>query len=151
VEINDRQQRLGYLGAAAAVIAFTVVFTVGLPAKTGALHYGVGLVLAAFMAYTVYRRKAVAVALGSYAVSFGPWGNLQLVAAAYLAAGGLLLFKASKEAGQAKAAVRAEARAERLAAKQAKRAARRPGAAEATTTTGRKPPPPSKRYTPPKR
>lgn len=150
MEITDRQQQLGYLGAVAAVIAFTVVFTVGLPTKTGVMHYAIGIALAGFMAWTMWRRKAVPVAIGTYAVSFGPWGNLQLLAAVYLAAGGFVLFRASKAAGELKAAARAEVRAARLAAKQAKRAAKR-GQPEPTLTTGRTPPPKNKRYTPPKR
>lgn len=127
--LDDRQQRLAYLGAAVAAVGFVV-------AQWGHLVALVGVAMAALLAVGARRRSVALTGGAAFLVSFGPWGMLWFFGAAYIAFGGLLMFRASKQAAEA-------------AGPREPRKKKAPKASEAPVAE-KKPPPRSKRYTPPK-
>lgn len=146
VLIDERQQRLAYLAAIVAAVLFVAIQVPDLPDGTAIVYASVGLVLAALLFLAARTRRLVFTAFALMAVSFGPWESLSLLGAPYVAAGGLLMFRMSRQSAEENA----RKRRERNAAKAAGGGkAGQPGDAGGAGT--RKPPPPSKRYTPPKR
>lgn len=130
--LDDRQQRLAYVGAAVAAVGFVAAQW----ARPLAL---VGLAMAALLAVGARRRSVTITAGAAFAIALGPWDALVLLGAPYLAFGGVLMYRASKLAAEA-AGPRRPRPPRRKARQQPE-----PPAAE------KKPPPRSKRYTPPKR
>lgn len=97
VQLDDRQQRLAYVGAAVAAVALVAIrvgtFPDSLPLAL------LGLLMAAFLAFGARRRSVTLTGAAAFVVSFGPWGDvLWFMGAPYIAFGGLLMYRASKQA-----------------------------------------------------
>ncbi|HVF74887.1 MAG TPA: hypothetical protein VM938_07545 [Acidimicrobiales bacterium] len=136
VVLDDRQQRWAYLGAAVAAAAFVGGRATQFPETVAFVASAIGLVLAGFLWFAARRRSVVMTGLASFLISFGPWTPLTwMLGAVYIAAGGLLMYRASKQA----------------AATRAPREPRRPRKEVPEAPAAKRAPEPSKRYTPPKR
>ena len=133
ITLDDRQQRWAYIGAVVAAVGFVVAQASELPDALG--FVALGLAMAGYLAYAARRRSVGQTGAACFAVSFGPWGGLWFLGAAYIAFGGLLMFRASKAA----------------AATRPPREPRRRTPKATAEPPKPKRPPKSKRYTPPKR
>ena len=136
IQLDDRQQRIAYIGAVVAAVAFVAGRVPDMPSGPAFAWSGVGILLAGCLAFAAYRRSVVLTGGACFLISFGPWTAVTwIVGAVYIAVGGLLMFRASKRA--AAAAPPREPRAPRRQA-------------EAEEPAAKRPPTPSKRYTPPR-
>ena len=139
IRLDDRQQRIAYIGAAVAAIGFVAGRVPYMPSTNSFIASGIGIAMAVLLFLAARRRSVVMTGAAAFLISFGPWTpTTWLLGAAYIGGGSLLMFRASKAA----AATRPprEPRPSRRKQREAIEAASKP-----------KPPPPSKRYTPPKR
>ncbi|HEX9970056.1 MAG TPA: hypothetical protein VGB03_07945 [Acidimicrobiales bacterium] len=139
--LDDRQQRLAYIGAVVAAVAFVAGRVPDMPSGPAFAWSGVGVAMAAFLAFAARRRSVVLTGGACFLISFGPWTALTwFLGAVYIAYGGLLMFRASKEAAAAAGPRPPRERRRKAAA-----------AASEATVPAKPKPTPSKRYTPPKR
>lgn len=134
VRLDDNQQRYAYIGAAVAAVGFVVAHASNFPDSIG--FAVLGLAMAAFLVVGARRRSVVLTGAAAFVISFGPWGGLWFLGAPYIALGGLLMFRASKQAAEA-AGPREPRRKKEKARPQAEVADKK------------RPPDKSKRYTPP--
>lgn len=132
VQLDDRQQRLAYIGAGVAAVGLVAARAADLPDSIPLV--ALGLAMAAFLAFAARRRSVVLTGAAAFVISFGPWGDvLWFLGAPYIAFGGLLMYRASKQAAEAAGPREARKKKEKTdAAPPAKKAPDR-----------------SKRYTPP--
>lgn len=132
VQLDDRQQRLAYIGAAVAAVGLVAPRAGKFPDSIPIML--LGLAMAAFLAFGAHRRSVVLTGAAAFVVSFGPWGEvLWFLGAPYIAFGGLLMYRASKQA----------------AATAPPREPRRKKEKDVTPPTKKSGPDRSKRYTPP--
>ncbi|MBW3603274.1 MAG: hypothetical protein KY434_11335 [Actinobacteria bacterium] len=139
IRLDDRQQRLAYIGAAVAAVGFVAGRVPSMPSTTAFVASGIGVAMAVLLFLAARRRSVVMTGAAAFLISFGPWTpTTWLLGAFYIAGGGVLMFRASKAA----AATRPPREP-----RPSKRRQRRVVEAEAKP----KRPERSKRYTPPKR
>ena len=139
IRLDDRQQRIAYIGAAVAAVGFVAGRVPYMPSTNAFIASGIGVAMAVLLFLAARRRSVVMTGAAAFLISFGPWTpTTWLLGAAFIGGGSLLMFRASKAA----AATRPprEPRPSRRKQREAIEAASKP-----------KVPPPSKRYTPPKR
>jgi hypothetical protein len=138
--LDDRQQRLAYIGAVVAAVAFVAGRVPDMPSGPAFAWSGVGVAMAAVLAFAARRRSVILTGGACFLISFGPWTAVTwMFGAVYIAYGGLLMFRASKQAAAA-----AGPRPPRERRRKRGRESAEPEAAPA-----KRPPPKSKRYTPP--
>lgn len=100
VQLDDRQQRLAYIGAVVAAVGLVAARAADLPESIPLV--ALGLAMAAFLAFAARRRSVVLTGAAAFVISFGPWGDvLWFLGAPYIAFGGLLMYRASKQAAEA--------------------------------------------------
>lgn len=141
--LDDRQQRLAYIGAGVAAVAFVAGRVPDMPSGPAFAWSGVGVAMAAFLAFAARRRSVVLTGGACFLISFGPWTALTwFLGAVYIAYGGLLMFRASKEAAAAAGPRPPRGRRGKAAAG---------SETDAPAPAPKRKPSQSKRYTPPKR
>lgn len=139
IRLDDRQQRIAYVGAAVAAIGFVAGRVPYMPSTNAFIASGIGVAMAVLLFLAARRRSVVMTGAAAFLISFGPWTpTTWLLGAAYIGGGSLLMFRASKAAAAARPP--RQPRPSRRKQREAIEAASKPKA-----------PPPSKRYTPPKR
>ena len=135
VQLDQRQQRIGYAAAAVGAAVFPIVST------HTPVSIGIPILLAGLMAVFVRRGRAPTAGAAALGLSFVPQNQFKLLGTPFILYGFWIMYTASREARAERTAAQAVARAARAKEKDApeSRAARpsggRPGA--------------SKRYTPP--
>ena len=135
VQLDQRQQRIGYAAAAVGAVLFPIVST------HTAVAIGIPIFLAALMAVFVRRGRAPTAGAAALGLSFVPQNQFKLLGAPFILYGFWIMYSASREA-----------RAERTAAQAIARATRAKEKTAPESTTGRSSgsrPGASKRYTPP--
>ena len=136
VALDDRQQRWAYIGAAVAAVAFVAGRIPEFPETVAFVSSAIGVVMAVFLWWAARRRSVVLTGLAAFLISFGPWTPYTwMLGALYIAGGGLLMYRASKEA----------------AASRTPREPKRRATREEPVVESKRAPQQSKRYTPPKR
>lgn len=142
IRLDDRQQRIAYVGAAVAAIGFVAGRVPYMPSTNAFVASGIGVAMAVLLFLAARRRSVVMTGAAAFLISFGPWTpTTWLLGAAYIGGGSLLMFRASKAAAATRPPRQPrQPRRSRRKQREVIEAASKPKA-----------PPPSKRYTPPKR